>query len=68
MFPEIKQALAISLAGGLTPTYYLRVAASLLVGLALGAVTPKRAVDDARLAWATGAAILESTILVCAFP
>jgi len=66
--PELKSALAVSLAGGIAPTYYLRVAASLALGFAVGALVPKRPVREAHLAWGTGVALALSVVGVCAFP
>lgn len=68
VFPQLKTALSISLDDGSAPTYYLRVAASLLVGLALVALVPRRQIADSVLAWTTGAVLSMSTVLVCVFP
>lgn len=68
IYPPLKEALAISLGEGVEPTYYLRVAASLVIGLAVAAMAPKRSIGDAALAWATGAALLLCGILICLFP
>ena len=68
VFPPLKEALALSLGGGVAPTYYLRVAASLTLGLAMGAIARKWPVREASLAWGTGLSIALSVVIICAFP
>jgi hypothetical protein len=67
-FPSLGEALGWSLAGGIAPTYYLRVALGLVAALVAAQLTPRRPVSEAWLAWGTGAALAASTILICAFP
>ncbi len=66
--PAIRDILGITLAGGIHPTYYLRAGASLALGLAAAALTPRGPVVERRAALATALAIALSVLLVCAFP
>jgi hypothetical protein len=67
-FPSIRDALTLSLAEGLKPTYYLRVLMALFVGALSGFVFRKLAVSERRLAWGTAIAVGASIVLIVVFP
>lgn len=67
-FPALKSALAITLAEGMRPTYYLRVLLSLLVGVLVAAIAWRHSVPETRLAWLTAVSAALSVFLACAFP
>lgn len=67
--PAIRDVLAVELAPGVRPTYYLRCLVSVLVGGAAAAIvrpgTPRR---EMPVVWATGAAVVAAALLVILFP
>ncbi len=68
VFPGVADLLSLPLGNGVQPTYYLRVAASLLLGTVAAAGARGRMIAEARLAWGTAVAVLLSVALVCLFP
>jgi hypothetical protein len=66
--PGLKDALGLPIAEGIRPTYYLRVAMSLLAGAALAALTPGRPRSERLLAWGTAAAVVAAAAVICAVP
>ncbi len=67
-FPAVAEWLTLTLLHGAQPTYYLRVATSLGVGVLAGSAARPRAISEVRLAWGTAVAVFMSAVLVCAFP
>jgi hypothetical protein len=65
--PALKEALALPL-DGVKPTYYARVAASLLLGVVAAWLAPRRAWPERWVAVGTAVAVGVSVVLVCAFP
>jgi hypothetical protein len=66
--PFIKTALALTVADGARPTYYLRVVFSLAIGAVAAAIGGRLAISERYLAWATAISTATSVLLACAFP
>jgi hypothetical protein len=67
-FPPIREALELTLADGIKPTYYLRVVIAVTIGFVAATLTPRRAVSEEALAWGMTFAICVSVVLISAFP
>ena len=66
--PELKQWLGVSLSGGIKPTYYLRTAASLLLGAFAGIVTPRGPRSERNLALVLAIAVAIAVVVIVVFP
>lgn len=66
--PELKDWLGIALAGGVKPTYYLRVAMSLVVGSLAGLATPRGPRSERALAWFLAIVIGIAAVMIVACP
>ena len=66
--PLIKSALALTVADGVQPTYYLRVVVSLAIGAVAATIGGRVAIPERYLAWATAISTATSVLLACAFP
>jgi hypothetical protein len=60
--------LALTVADGVRPTYYLRVVVSLVAGAVAAAIGGRLSISESRLAWATAFSLATSVLLACAFP
>lgn len=70
-FPALRSLLAWELAPDVRPTYYLRVGASLALGLAAGTCAGalgRRGVSERACAWGTALAVGFAAVLVALFP
>jgi hypothetical protein len=66
--PALHDTLAFTLGDGVKPTYYLRVCASVAVGVAVAVLVPRRPIPEQWLAWGTAVAVCVSVAVICAFP
>ena len=65
--PALKDLLALPI-DGMRPTYYLRVASSLVIGAIAAIAARSRVVPERRLAWGMSLALAISVVFACACP